>query len=268
VALGYGNQITRYELAVNRLQVPLAGLPPELEGLKVAFMADWHCGPHNSQDYLRRAVQLCNETRPDLILIPGDFISYKLENAHKAAELLAELRPGIPGGLLVSWGNHDVWHQLSDNPQIITQSGAHLLAQSRLQLTCKRDFEESPSGSGLWIVGVDDLWTGKPDVAAAVRGIPAGQPSLVLCHNPDVAEQQPDARVGLMLSGHTHGGQICLPLLGAPVVPSVYGQKYAQGLVQGPGYPVLVTRGVGVGGIPVRLGVPPEIVLMELRGTA
>jgi predicted MPP superfamily phosphohydrolase len=94
-------------------------------------------------------------------------------------------------------------------------------------------------------------------------------PRLLLSHNPDAAEDprflRARHRVDLMLSGHTHGGQVRLPVVGAPVIPSKYGQKYAAGLVQGPRCPVYVSRGLGLSGLPVRFGVPPEIVLFELQ---
>lgn len=265
VVIVYGNRVERYEVAINRVSVPLVGLPPELEGLKIALMADWHCGPYNRPDYLRKAVDLCNGCRPDLILLPGDFVSYKWEYGHEAAELLAKLKPEIPGGLFATWGNHDRWHNLADHPEVITGAGVRLLNGEKLQLTSRRDLESSPTGTGLWIAGVDDLWTSHPDIGAVLTGIPKGQPRIVMCHNPDVAEKQPTNDVDLMVSGHTHGGQIRLPLYGPPLVPSSYGRKYAQGWVDGPGYPVFVTCGVGVGGIPVRLGVPPEVVLLELH---
>jgi predicted MPP superfamily phosphohydrolase len=94
-------------------------------------------------------------------------------------------------------------------------------------------------------------------------------PRLLLSHNPDVAEEKAfvgsGLRVDLMVSGHTHGGQIYIPGLGAPFVPSRYGQKYAQGLVQGPTCPVFVCRGLGLSTLPLRVGVPPEIAVLELR---
>ena len=266
VALGYGYKVGRYELGLTTRRVGIKGLPPELDGLKVALMADWHCGQHNSQDYLMKAVRLCNSCQPDLILVPGDFISYRIANAPHAAELLAALRPRIKDGLLASWGNHDHWHGLSAKPELFHGTGVTILTGSSLFLSRQRNIEASGTGaSGLWVAGVDDLWTGTPDLDVALRGIPEDQPRIVLSHNPDVAEHQPDHRVDLMVSGHTHGGQVRIPLLGAPIVPSSFGQKYAQGWVDGPGYPVFVTRGVGVGGIPIRIGVPPEVVLLELH---
>jgi hypothetical protein len=111
---------------------------------------------------------------------------------------------------------------------------------------------------------VDDLWWGKPDLDTALRQVPDGAAVVLLCHNPDFAESHPDPRVGLMLSGHTHGGQVYLPQSGSPWIPSRHGDKYRAGLVQGPAARVFVSRGLGESGVPVRLNCPPEINLLTL----
>ena len=118
----------------------------------------------------------------------------------------------------------------------------------------------------LSIGGVGDLWEDAVDFERALGGCPTGTPRLLLSHNPDVAEQLPaGADVDLMLSGHTHGGQVRLPLFGSPFVPSRFGDKYAGGLVRGPRCRVLVSRGVGATVLPMRFGVRPEIVLLTLH---
>ncbi len=142
------------------------------------------------------------------------------------------------------------------------KAGCQILTNQSLVLTRSRGLARS--GEGLWLCGLDDLWAGKPKLVATLASIPANQPRLVLSHNPDVAEEQFGARVDLMLSGHTHGGQVRIPTLGTPILPSRYGQKYASGLVQAPEYPVYVSRGVGSSGLPVRFGVPPEVTLFQL----
>ncbi|MEO2088030.1 MAG: hypothetical protein ABGY75_00830, partial [Gemmataceae bacterium] len=122
-----------------------------------------------------------------------------------------------------------------------------------------------PLGSeSLWLAGVDDLWWGKPDQAAALGEVPAGAAVVLLSHNPDFAELHPDPRVGLVLSGHTHGGQAYLPGVGAAWLPSKFGDKYRAGLVRGPASAVYVSRGLGEAGVPLRLNCPPEINLLEL----
>ena len=123
--------------------------------------------------------------------------------------------------------------------------------------------------AGLAVAGVGDLWEDRQDYQRALGGLPGSMPRLLLSHNPDLAEQaefiRSGLRVDLMLSGHTHGGQVRLPGLGAPISSSRFGQKYSQGLVEGPVCRVFVCRGIGVSAFPLRLGVPPEIAVLELQ---
>jgi predicted MPP superfamily phosphohydrolase len=121
-------------------------------------------------------------------------------------------------------------------------------------------------GARLRLSGVGDLWTDRQDLDTALGNATLGDAVILLSHNPDFAEILGDRRVGLVLSGHTHGGQVVLPGLGAPIVPSRYGQKYLHGLVQGPLCQVFVTRGVGTITPPVRFLCRPEIVLITLAG--
>ncbi len=116
----------------------------------------------------------------------------------------------------------------------------------------------------MWLIGIADLWTRKPDIPGALQNVNGDDPVILLTHNPDVFPGVP-ARVALTLAGHTHGGQVCLPLVGRPVVPSKFGQRYAMGHVVEDGRHLFVSGGLGTSIIPVRFRVPPEIVLMTLR---
>lgn len=260
---GYGALYERTNYDLQQYLLGLPDLPSELEGLRVLLMADWHCGPVVRPGALAPAVELANRCKPDLMLLPGDFVSVDGKYFAEAAELASQLRPRITGGVLISWGNHDHWHGLEAGLRQLPAAGCQVLDNSSLVLTRRRELQRQ--GSGLWLAGIDDLWAGQPDFLGTLASLPAEQPRLLLAHNPDSAEELQGARVDVMLSGHTHGGQIWIPGLGTPVVPSNYGQKYASGWVQGPNYPVYVTRGVGTATIPVRLGVPPELTLFELR---
>ena len=121
-------------------------------------------------------------------------------------------------------------------------------------------------GQELWVVGLADLWTRRPDPAGALRAVPDGAPVVVLTHSPDVFPTIP-ARVALTLAGHTHGGQVVLPLIGPPIVPSDYGRRYAAGHVVEGGRHLFVTTGIGTSIVPIRLGVPPEIAVLTLVGS-
>lgn len=260
----YGTAIENRALEVTRLPFAVKDLPAELEGLRIAFMADLHAGPFTPNDYLAEVARQVNALQPDLVLIPGDFVDKHGRYFDDAARMLSMLRPAI--GTLGTLGNHDHWEGTALAHRKLTEAGVTLIDNDRVFLTKDRRITRRPQDEALALAGVGDLWVDKPDLQKALSGIGPSTPRLLLSHNPDFAEEAPDktARVDLMLSGHTHGGQMRVPLLGTPFLPSRYGQKYASGLVQGPAWPVYVTRGIGVAGSPVRLGVRPELTLLTL----
>ena len=161
-----------------------------------------------------------------------------------------------PLGVFAVPGNHD----MQDEGRVYRNA----IRSTPLTDLTNRAVRVTHGSESMWFAGVDDLWHGKPHLQTALTDVPAGAAVVLLSHNPDFAEAQPDPRVGLMLSGHTHGGQVYLPILGAPWVPSRYGQKYISGLVQGPATQVYVTRGIGETGVPLRFNCPPEINLLTL----
>ena len=184
----------------------------------------------------------------------------------QAASALAGLRSGV--GVVGVLGNHD-WRE--GGPLMrreLSAAGVRMVDNTRLFVTPGRTLAVE-AGAGLCLAGVGDLWTDRQDYDLALGGVPEDVPRLLLSHNPGVAEERAflnaGHRVDLMLSGHTHGGQVVLPLVGAPVTQSRYGQKYRAGLVQGPACPVFISRGLGMAMLPLRLGSVPEIAVIELR---
>jgi predicted MPP superfamily phosphohydrolase len=173
-------------------------------------------------------------------------------------------------GVVGVLGNHDWYGDGVAMQAALDRVGVRMLRNQRLWLDGQRRLSTSPLPDAMVIAGLADLSEDRVDVRAALGGLKDAVPRIVLAHQPDTAEMPelagPDGpRVDLMLSGHTHGGQVRIPFLGTPGIPSNYGQKYAGGLIAGPRFPVLVSRGVGMSVLPVRVGVPPEIGLITLR---
>jgi predicted MPP superfamily phosphohydrolase len=262
---GYGLLNNYPNPEITRLPLPLADLPPGLVGCRLVLLSDLHRGPAISQSYLKSVVRTVNGLKPDLILLPGDFVSKSSAYFPDVTAVLSQLRPRIAS--LATLGNHDHWEGTEQAKQAITRAGVLLLHNSSVHLD--ENGRLSTSGDrGLCLAGVDDLGAGQPDLAAALAGVSQGVPTILLSHNPDFAEEEKakssSARVDLQLSGHTHGGQVVLPGAGPLVSGSRYGMKYLSGLVQGPRWPVFVTRGIGASVAPLRIGSPPEIVVFEL----
>ena len=247
---------------VERIEVALRQLPKELDGLTIAHLSDFHYDSPASAGVIRTAVEITNGLAPDLVVLTGDYVTlYPFEIRSRAAEdskpcaqVLADLH--APMGVFGVLGNHDY---LSD-PRLVTRSleahGVTVLRNFNLRIERR--------GARLWIAGVDDVLGGGASLDKALRGIPRDGITVLLAHEPDYADSVAQHAVDLQLSGHSHGGQIRFPLLGAVYLPPM-ARKYPYGLNQIGRLKVYTNRGLGTIFVPVRLGCPPEITLLTLR---
>jgi predicted MPP superfamily phosphohydrolase len=261
-----------YWLEVTKVQVGVQGLPFALDRLTVAQLGDFHLGQHVSRDQVRRAVEMTNALAPDLIVLTGDFVTGSASYSAACAEELARLE--APYGVYAVLGNHDNWTDADEVSANVEAAGMVVLRDEARAI----DIGERR----LWLLGIEDtgytagffggffgdfraIWDEKRQrLAEMLEGVPDDEPRLLLVHNPDFTEMLPEGRIDLALCGHTHGGQVRLPLLGAPVVPSFFGDKYAHGLVHGPSGLVYVNRGIGLIPPAVRFNCRPEVTLLRL----
>ncbi len=234
------------------MQIPR--LPAPFQGASIAFLSDIHHGPYTALQYVRHIVELTNSLSPDLVLLGGDYVHRDGQYIRPCFQALADLQPrwGTYGVL----GNHDHWEGADTTRDAMKASGIVDLTNSGAWI--------ERSGARLRISGVGDLWEDTQNLDEALGDTRQSEPSILLSHNPDFVETITDRRVGLVLSGHTHGGQVVLPVVGAPRVPSRYGQKYLYGLVQTSHTQVYVTRGLGTVTPPVRFCCRPEISLITI----
>jgi predicted MPP superfamily phosphohydrolase len=250
----YGRLEARW-LHVVRQTIAVPNLPSSFEGTTVALVADLHHGPWVSLDYIEKVVERTNALSADLIAVPGDFVQGGEEHDCMRACVGAVSRLRAPLGVYATPGNHDYCEHVTPVHQYLDEFGIRDLTNTGLWI--------ERGGERLRVCGTDDMWCGHPDISAALGDAGDEDCSLVLCHNPDYVEKIRDTRASLILSGHTHGGQVWLgPYHGH--VPSRYGKKYLAGLVKTPWTQVYVTRGVGVSGPPVRIFCRPEINLLTL----
>jgi uncharacterized protein len=255
---------------VNTMRTTLPGLK---RPLRAALLADLHYGRFISVQQVRGWADQTLAAAPDLILLLGDFLDVDLGRETPTAFLDELGRLKAPLGVFGVWGNHDYGSfgrlETGDRPGWPEQRTrlAAELAQRGISILLN---EGRIVRDDLFLGGVDDVWWGFPDVSLALRDAPPDLARLLMSHNPDYLMDLPP-NSGLVLSGHTHGGQIRLPLIGAPIVPSRYGQRFAQGWVQGNGPDQrggargLVSRGLGVSGLPLRNLCPSEIIVLELE---
>ena len=247
-------------LSTHRFVLEIPGWQPAHRGLKVAILTDLHVGsPHAGLEKLEKVVESTNRERPDLIVILGDLvIQGVIGGSFVEPEATAEVLKGLraPLGTVAVLGNHDWWLDGVRVEKALAGAGIVVLENEAHPLQVQ--------GQPLWIVGLADLWTRKPDIAGSLRQVKGQDPVILLTHNPDVFPDVPP-RVNLTLAGHTHGGQVNLPIVGRLVVPSKYGQRFAMGHIVENGRHLFVGGGVGTSILPVRFRVPPEVVILELR---
>jgi len=239
---------------LTRQTIALPNLPSAFRGTTVALLADVHHGPFVPLAYVRQVVAMTNAIRPDIVVLAGDYVHRHESYIAPGIDALGRLKAKL--GCFAVRGNHD-----NRSYQAISCAA---LADAQLPDLNNRGVWLERGKSRLRICGVGDLWTDRQDLRSALGDATERDAVLLLSHNPDFVEMIRDVRVGLVLSGHTHGGQVIVPGYGAPIVPSQYGQKYVYGLVQGPCCQAFVTRGVGTISPPIRLLCRPEVVLITL----
>lgn len=252
------------------LEVPLARLPEAWDGFRIAQVSDIHYDEYFSAMPLRKGIDIVNRLQPDLVVLTGDFVTapMHLRRRHNSAQertaaakviepcaqLLAGLRAS--SGVLAVHGNHDAGTDPAHITTVLQSHGIPVLSNRSIAL--------DRQGNRLWLCGVDDVLDGKADLALALRGIPPDEPVILLAHEPDWADHVVRYPVDLQLSGHSHGGQIRIPLIGAPYLPEL-GRKYPWGLRHIGPLTLYTNVGIGTIRIPMRFNCPPEITLITLR---
>ncbi|MGN6565086.1 MAG: metallophosphoesterase [Thermomicrobiales bacterium] len=250
----YAEHVAPRHLRLEDVTVPLVGLPPGLAGVRIGFLTDIHHDPGRPVALLRRAVRLLNDTRPDVILLGGDYVNSTATDIDRPLALLGQLR--APLGVFGVLGNHDYGAGGDSSAARLAGAGITVLRNQSVRLV-------APGGAPFWVAGLDSTARRHDDLGEALACVPAGGSRILLAHEPEVADEAlaRGLRVDLQLSGHSHGGQVVLPGLGAPLLPFL-GRRYVSGLHLEP----TIYTGRGVGGVPpyIRFNCPPEAAVLTL----
>ena len=260
----------RNDIEITHRTFAIPNLPEVFHGKTITFLSDIHSSPFMGLDELRHVVSLVNGLKSDIIVIPGDFVTSHHNEIGPFAEAMAELT--APFGVYACTGNHDYYAGVDLVSKAIEDIHFKLLRNENAKITI--------GGQSLYLIGVDDddakeikhFTQGKPasHIEAAYRGVPENAASILLCHKPYFFEDFAKTNVGLMLSGHTHGGQIVLGRIGRAVMAfSSLASEYVDGLYlpreSASKTQMYVSRGIGVVGVPIRINCPPEITQITLR---
>lgn len=278
LALGYAYFIEPGRLVTNRQTIVVHGWGAALDGFKIVAIGDIHGGSNAVDDKkLRRIVEIANAEQPDLVVLLGDYVS-QAGNSPQLGDRdlkmpVEQIARGLAGmhakyGVIAVMGNHDDWYGNVEVSDALRSNGYVVLDDEVLRV--------SVDGNEIRILGLRDQlhitnWKAYSDhLKQVVQSAGGSGPIIALEHSPDVLpiisgdlSISPDLK--LMLAAHTHGGQVWLPILGTPIVPSSYGQKYSYGHIQENGVDMFVTSGVGTSILPIRFMMPPEIAVLTLQ---
>jgi predicted MPP superfamily phosphohydrolase len=267
IALGIDGHFECDRIQLKRVEIPLSHLPAAFDGFRIAQLSDFHYDDFSASP-IRNCVQTVNNLNPDVVALTGDFVTVSLftlghkphRRASRAAEPCAEVLAGLKArlGSFAVLGNHDA----GADPHFITSAlqvrGIKVLRNASLPI--------EKDGSRIWIAGVADALEAQPDLNAAIGKIPGGETTILLAHEPDFADRAAFHPVDLQLSGHSHGGQIWIPGIGAPWLPPL-ARRYPRGLYRIRDLTLYTNIGIGTIRAPVRINCVPEVTLITLRTT-
>lgn len=254
----YSHWVEPYWLEVKYIDIRIVNLPQTFDRFRIVHFSDLHLGVYSKSEALTELVQQIQHVSPDLICFTGDLLDHSVDYISEAVDLCSQLR--APFGQYAVLGNHDAFGTRKAVTKGLAQSGFHVLHNEHVVL--KIDAEV------LYLAGIDDPWVGKADIHQALRRIPDKACTILLAHEPDFADDYSHLPIDLQLSGHSHGGQVRLPFVGALYTPP-HGSKYSSGLYQLPDsrLQVYTTRGIGVTRMPIRFNCRPELTVITLKSS-
>ncbi len=255
-----------HEITVSQVVVTLKRLPAAFDGVRIAQLSDIHFNSFMTVDHLDRVIEMTNAQKPDLVMLTGDFVTAShrrnrrnrdanAEQAWPCANLLRRLES--PQGCFAVLGNHDY----DTNADIVAEA---LGNGGQIQVLRNRAVALERDGARLWLAGVDDALAHHAEPEDALRGVPKQECTVVAVHEPDLADEMRKFPVDFQISGHSHGGQIRFPVVGALYLPP-FARKYPLGRYQFGEFQLYTNRGIGVIGLPMRFLCPPEITVFTLK---
>ena len=253
--LAYATKLEPHRVVAEHIPVRLRSLPSGFDGFRIALLSDFHLYPFTTIDTVQESIQIANRFKPDLVLLAGDFIYGAVDAAFDLVPLFRQF--DASKGVFAVLGNHDV----RKGPEIVSRA----LAKAGVELLRNRGVTLQLGSDSIYLAGIDSVFAGWPRPRIAFDNRKSDLTSIVLLHEPDYIEDLVERKipVDLQLSGHSHGGQVRLPI-GGPLLLPPWGQLYDRGLYQIENAQIYTTRGIGMVGLPVRFNCPPEVTCITL----
>ena len=255
VVCGYGILLRRRWYRVVEREVRIAGLDVRLDGFRIAHLSDMHVGTLTPRSWAMRWSAAANERAPDLAVVTGDMVTSGTDFHGDVADVIGELRAKV--GVFVSMGNHDYFGDGEPLISLLRRRGVRVLRNEGVLI--------ERNGAKLWLAAIDDTWTRRDDLAGGLRDRPDGAVTILLAHDPKSFDAAADAGAELVLSGHTHGGQVGVPFLYRWANLAKLAYRYTVGFYRRGRSVLYVHPGLGTTGPPMRLGVAPEVTILILR---
>ena len=246
--------IERNLLLINRYRIPVPALPESFNGFRVVHLTDLHLGPIVSKTFIEHAIEKANKLKPDIIVCTGDYVQGR--NSEKEINTIWPILTKLKAkhGVYSVLGNHDHWASTSKSLEWLHRSGQNL------RHTCRAIYKGKDriilSGSG-------DLMEDELNIDQCFSSTDEGDCRILLSHNPDSVDTKFETPISLILSGHTHGGQVSIPFFGPPILP-VRNKRYTSGFIKTPKGNLFISKGIGCVIYPVRFNCAPEIAVLEL----
>lgn len=251
---GYSSLIERHRVKVDRHEVRLSLGSKGPVKLRAVGLTDFHFDPLFEEEYLAEVVRRTNALKPDIVMLTGDYISHTSRRFEEFGKIVGGLEATC--GVYACLGNHDHWHQPGRIQEILERQGIDVLVNRHTRVPC--------AGGEVVLTGLQSVWGGAPNWAVASKGLHPDDRTLVLVHEPDYATYLGgEERIVFLTSGHTHGGQIRLPGIGALRLPS-WGKRYEAGFYNVKNIQLYVNRGIGTIQYHVRFMCPPEIACFDI----
>ncbi len=239
-------------LVIEHHEIKLRRLPKELDGFRIVQLTDLHHSPFTETEHIMNAVEVANSLDADIVALTGDYVSHETEYVAPVAEMMAQVRSKY--GTYAILGNHDHW----TDGEFVTKC----LRDEGITVLINQGFRFEAKGAKFWLCGLDDVMASRPDFRSALYGSEEDEMKLLLCHNPSIISRAARRKIDLVLSGHTHGGQVKIRSRENSLIPEY---RQISGLHRRYDTQLYVSRGIGTVVLPVRYQCPPEVTLLELR---